>query len=107
MIDKEMLSQELQDCSPELVEHFIERNYKQRLPGGGWVSPLNKDALNMEMAKEYCKQNRIANPEPAREISPDLLDGPKPPSPTDWLSPQKESDWKDADGNIAPIEYPE
>ncbi len=102
MTDKEMLSKELQDCPPELLDHFIERNYKKRLPGGGWVSPLNKDSIDMEIAKEY----RIANPKPEGDVPPNLAHDSKPISPAYWLPPFKESDWVDADGNIMPIEYP-
>ena len=107
MTEKDMLSKELQDCPPALLDHFIERNYKKRLPGGGWVSPLNKDSINREMVQEYLDKNRIANPEPEGGVPPNLVDDSKPLSPAHWLPPFKESDWKDADGNIPPLEYPE
>jgi len=103
MTEKDMLSKELQDCPPELLDHFIERNYKKRLPGGGWVSPLNKGSINKQVGKQPWQEKE----EPEGGVPPNLVDDSRPISPTYWLPPFKESDWKDADGNIPPLEYPE
>lgn len=100
MTDEKILSEELRNCPPHLREAFIEANYKKRLPGGGWISPLNKDSIDVELAKEYLKNNNIANPEPA-----DLAHSSKPPQPGDWMSIKK-SDWFDADGNLGQYEAP-
>ena len=102
MTDKNMLSKELQDCPPNLIDQAIERNYKRRLPGGGWVSPLNKGSINKQAGKQPWQENE----EPEGGVPPNLVDDSKPLSPAHWLPPFKESDWKDADGNIPPLEYP-
>ena len=56
--DKEMLVPMLRDCPPEKLKQVVERNYKARMPGGGWVSPLDTSSIDMEAMKDYLEQKR-------------------------------------------------
>lgn len=66
--DKEMLVPMLRDCPPEKLKRVVERNYKARMPGGGWVSPLDTSSIDMEAVKDYLEQARKNQPE--SEVGP-------------------------------------
>ena len=72
--DKEMLVPLLRDCPPEKLEQVVRKNYKNRMPGGGWVSPLDTSSIDMEVVKDYLDQTRKNQPEPeagpVKELQP-------------------------------------
>lgn len=68
MKDKEMLVPMLRDCPPEKLEQVVRKNYKNRMPGGGWVSPLDTSSIDMEAMKDYLEQTRKNQPE--SEVGP-------------------------------------
>jgi len=74
MKDKEMLVPMLRDCPPEKLKQVVERNYKARMPGGGWASPLDTSSIDMEAVKDYLDQTRKNQPESevdqVKEIQP-------------------------------------
>ena len=72
--DKEMLVPMLRDCPPEKLKQVVERNYKARMPGGGWVSPLDTSSIDMEAMKDYLEQKR----KDRSEAEADPVEEPQP-----------------------------
>ena len=72
--DKEMLVPMLRDCPPEKLKQVVERNYKARMPGGGWVSPLDTSSIDKEAMKDYLEQKR----KDRSESEADSVEEPQP-----------------------------
>ena len=85
MTDRDGLCKKLQNCPPEHLDSFVERNYKKRLPGGGWQSPLNVQSLDQETIREYLKQKRANAPKNQSVEGTNLMLGSTPPRPADFL----------------------
>ena len=81
MTDRDGLCKKLQNCPPEHLDSFVQRNYKKRLAGGGWVSPLNVESLDQETIREYLQQKRTDAPKDQSNL---ILES-KPPRPADFL----------------------